>query len=97
VANLIIFISKNGEKPLKIHKFFLFFSLFSGKKEQSCKKLPKKNTISNRLNKAFLTIVVGFWHIYINNKFLIRVRFPGQTGSLLEEEIVGPVQSQQFG
>jgi hypothetical protein len=94
VANLIIFISKNGEKPLKIHKSFSFSSPFSGKKEQSCKNLPKQNTTSNRLNQTFLTIVVGFWHVYINNKFLIRVRFPGQTGSLLEEEIVGPVQSQ---
>ncbi len=41
VANLIIFISQNGEKPLKSHKSFMFFSPFSGKKEQRCKHLPR--------------------------------------------------------
>ncbi len=73
----------------------MFLFPFSGKKNSEVAKIcPKQNTTSNRLNQTFLTIVVGFWHIYINNKFLTRVRFPGQTGSLLEEEIVGPVQSQ---
>jgi hypothetical protein len=95
VANLIIFISKNGEKALKIHKIFMFYSPFSGKKKSKVAKIcPEQNTTSNRLNQTFLTIVVGIWHIYINNKFLIRVRFPGETGSLLEEEIVGPIESQ---
>jgi hypothetical protein len=83
-----------AKSPLKSTNFSCFFPYFLGKKSKVAKNCPKKNTISNRLNQAFLTIVVGFWHIYINNKFLIRVRFPGQTGSLLEEEIVGPVQSQ---
>jgi hypothetical protein len=82
------------KSSLKSTKLSCFYSHFLEKNSGVAKICPKQNTTSNRLNQTFLTIVVGFWHIYINNKFLIRVRFPGQTGSLLDEEIVGPVQSQ---
>jgi hypothetical protein len=50
VANLIIFISKNGEKiPInKPQKIFIFGNLFL----LSCKKVPPKNT--NFLSSSFL-------------------------------------------
>jgi hypothetical protein len=45
VANLIIFILKNDEKPLKIHKIFMFLFPFSGKKIVKLQKFAQNKTL----------------------------------------------------
>ncbi len=45
MANLIVFISKNGGKFPKSHKIFMFFSHFLKKNSPSCVNSPPQKTL----------------------------------------------------
>jgi len=63
VANLIIFILKDGEKKPKNHNFLWIFSLFENKiKSPSCKNSPQKEKTWMK-NMMMMMIKVSIHHI----------------------------------